>query len=455
MVIWVSWATVTRRAGISLAIAGLWLGGSAAAQAQDTLGRDSSLLPQLREAKQRPLPDRLPEKPSVAPVFTIPVEPLGFTAPSVAYLGFRRSMASLDFLDENRLLFTFRVPGLMRREGGDGEGTDERQIRAVVVALPDGKVEAEALWTLHDQVRYLWMLKDGQFLLRDRDILQQGDAKLEMKPLLQFPGSLFWLELDPTQQFMVTNSREPVAATTAKADDRKPSLLPDAGQADAKPQDPPRTELVLRVLHRESGRVLLVSRVQATVHLPINSDGYLETLRGNGEQWVLNLNYFGGGSRLLGRVDSTCSPGLDFVSQQEVLVTGCTKSEGRKLVAMDIAGRLLWQNSTSASVVWPLLVMGPDGSRLAQETLVATHAVNALEPLNREDVKGQLIRVFDAADGKLALEAQASPALDAGGNVAISPSGRRVAILNAGAIQVFELPASHPVANPSGNQTVH
>ena len=37
-----------------------------------------------------------------------------------------------------------------------------------------------------------------------------------------------------------------------------------------------------------------------------------------------------------------------------------------------------------------------------------------------------------------------SPILDAGGNVAISPSGRRVAVLNGGAIQVFELPAQRP-----------
>ena len=69
-------------------------------------------------------------------------------------------------------------------------------------------------------------------------------------------------------------------------------------------------------------------------------------------------------------------------------------------------------------------------------------------------MKGQLVRVFNAADGKVALEAPASPALDSGGNVAISPAGRRVAILNAGAIQVFDLPAAPPLPD-AGNQTGH
>jgi hypothetical protein len=412
------------------------------------------VLDQSRSAKERSLPVRLPDKPSLPPVFSIPVDPLGFTAPGPIYLGARNSLASLDFLDENRLLFTFRVPGLMRREAGDSAWGDERQIRAVVLALQAGTVEAEALWTVHDRVRYLWMLKDGHFLLRDRDGLEQGDATLELKPFLRFPGPLLWLELDPTEQFLVTNSREPAAAATKPGEVASPATAGASMVAEGqKPGG--QSDLVVRILRRESGQVMLVSRVRSTVHLPINSDGYLESLRANGGQWLLNLSYFSGGSTILGRVDSTCSPAFDFVSQREVLVTACAPAGGRKLVAMGTDGRRLWEDSTSAAAVWPLVVRSPDGSRLARETLAVTHAVNAYSPLDREDVKGQLVRVLDAANGKVALEASASPALDAGGNVAISPSGRRVAVLNAGAIQVFELPAPPPLPDAAGNQAAH
>jgi hypothetical protein len=67
------------------------------------------------------------------------------------------------------------------------------------------------------------------------------------------------------------------------------------------------------------------------------------------------------------------------------------------------------------------------------------------ETLWVKDVRGQVVRVFDAADGKLALEQPVDPVLDAGGNVAISPSGRRVAALNKGAIEVFDLPTPAPL----------
>jgi hypothetical protein len=57
-----------------------------------------------------------------------------------------------------------------------------------------------------------------------------------------------------------------------------------------------------------------------------------------------------------------------------------------------------------------------------------------------------MVEVFDAAGGKLLLQAPANPILDGGGNVAISPSGKRVAILNAGAIDIYEFKQSEPVS---------
>jgi hypothetical protein len=423
-----------------LVMAGLPLCAFTAARAQAGAAflADSS-----RDVKDRLLSDRLPDKPSLPPAFTIPVGPLGFSAPNSDYLQLRWTFVSLDFLDENRLLFTFRVPGLLHRRAGDSDEGDEHQVRAVVLTLPAGTVEAEALWTLYDRARYLWMLKDGHFLLRDRDILEQGDAALGLKPLLQFQGPLLWLGMDPSQKFLVTNSREPASSA------EKPGAVGSPATAQASvvdgPQPAGQPDLVLRVLHRESGQVMLVSRVRSMVHLPINSDGYLESLPGNGDKWVLNMNYFRGGSKILGHFDSNCSPVSDFVSEREVLVTDCIGSGGSGLVAVSTDGRRLWESRTSGESVWPLVVRSPDGLRLVRETLASTHAISASAPLDSDDVKGQLVRVFDAATGKVALETQATPALDAGGNVAVSPSGRRVAVLNAGAIQVFELSPPPPL----------
>jgi len=449
------------RVGLSLAMAAvsLCLLPPACAQAPaDPFSRDPFHADSTRQPKDRPPSDVFLDKPTLPPAFTIPAEPLGFSAPGPIYLGMRNCLASLDFLDENHLLFTFRVPGLIRRQPGDADAEDERHIRAVVLALPDGAVQAEAVWPVHDRLRYLWMLKNGHFLVRDRDGLLEGDATLVLKPFLHFPGPLLSLELDPTQQLMMTNSSEPVASPAAQSGAAKPSNAATSGSdtADTDAQNAAgQPDLVVRILQRSSGQVVLVNRARSIGHLPFNAEGYIESLRGNGGQWLLNLNYFSGGTRVLGRVDSGCSPRFDFVSQQELLITVCAPAGADKLVAMSTDGRRLWDALTSDTSVWPLVVMAPDGSRLARETLATTHPVTSYSPLDRDDIKGQMVHVFDAADGKLELAAPASPPLDAGGNVAISPSGRRVAVINAGAIQVFELPAAPPLTSAAADQPAH
>ena len=421
--------------------------------------------------KERFLVDRFPDKPSLPPVLTIPIEPLGFAPPGAIYLGARNTLASLDFLGENRLLFTFRVPGLLHRDLASSNGSDEREIRAVVLTLPHGAVESEATWTVHDRVRYLWPLNNGRFLLRDRNHLLEGDASLALKPYLDFPGSLLWLELDPGQHFLVTNSLEPVARHAKPGDGSDLGPLsgePTAGsggaggvgggpstaaatitsgQDSAAENDHP--DLVVRILHRESGEVMLVSRARAAVHLPINSTGYLENLRGRGTEWVLNLSYFAGGSKMLGKVDSTCEPDDYFLSEQEILVTTCGSAGETNLVAMTGGGGTLWESQAPPTEVWPQLVVAANGSRLAWETLDTTHPVYSWAPMDSSDITEQSVTVFDAANGDIALVSPVSPILDVGGNVAISPSGRRVALLNDGSIQVFDLPAAPPLPAPA------
>jgi hypothetical protein len=435
-------------AGLGLAATALPLCSQVAGPAQDP-GRFALLA--FGSHKKPAPPDRPPVRSSLPPAFTIPIEPLGFSAPGEFYLGARNTLVSLDFLDEDRLLFTFRVPGLIHRDLTVADPSSERQIRAVILRISQGTVQAEALWTVHDRSRYLWMLDDGQFLFRDRDNLQLGDATLQLKPFLHFPGPVLWVELDPSRKFVVTGSAEP-PGTASKAGDVPSPATAGAALVGEEKQAPSEPDMVLRILRRDSGKVMLVSHIRSAVHLPINGDGYLETLRSRGMAWILNLNYFSGGSTLLGSVESVCSPMLDFVSPREFLATTCGPGGDPRLVAMTTNGHRLWEDPASGSSVWPILVMGPDGSRMARETLMANHSVNASAPLGTDDIKGQAVDVFDAASGKIALRAQASPVFDAGGNVAISPTGRRVAVVMADGIQVFDLPAPPPIPDNVLNQ---
>ena len=401
-------------------------------------------------AKIHDLNGSFPQKPSLPPTWSLSVDSLGFAPPGPLYLGQRNALTSLDFLGENQILFTFRVPALLRRVPG-ADQSDEREIRAVVLDLPSGALDSERSWTVYDRARYLWMLNDGHFLFRVGNDLLEGDATLNLTPLLRFPGPLLTVDMDPGQHYLVTNSREPVrpaaqagaADSPAQRDSSGDGPDEDAGEASTPP------DIVVRIMDLATKRVLLVSRVRNLIRLPINNDGYLGSLRGKGVEWGVDLNHFSGGDTVLGNVKSACMPDLDFISQTELLATACNDNGDDALVAMNTSGQTLWIDLTPDRLIWPLLTMSPDGQRFVRESLYVSHSINAFNPLGSDDIKGQWVKVFDAATGKVVFESPATPILDAGGNVAISPSGRRVAVLNAGAIQIFELPPPAPLAAPA------
>lgn len=437
---------------------GLCLFLAAVASAHAQLGLQLPPLP-TDTGPQPKILDLYREKPSLTPTFTIPAGPLGFALPGEHYLLRRQSLVSLDFLDEDRILFTFRVSRLIQRETDDKSEDEKQQIQALVLSLPSGKIESRASWTVPDRSRYLWMLNDGHFLLRVPEGLDEGDAQLQLKPYLRSPGRLLWIEMDPREQVVITNSLEP-ATEAQKAGESGSSLMepPTTAAGGQKPSE--QLVLVARTQRRTTGEVIRVSRVpwtDQTADWPMNSEGYLENSQDGANRWLFKLNYFAGGGRALGHIESTCPPKYNFVSESELLLTTCDPYSGWKLSARLTNGDSLWEARVAANAVWPLLVMAPNGSRVAREALLLRRSVDHYKRmLDARDFEGQIVRVFDAAHGKIELEAPLTPILDGGGNVAFSPSGQRIAILNAGAIQSFNCPRRrHPDAAEEGATARH
>ena len=247
--------------------------------------------------KKRKIPDPLPSRPNLSPAFSIPVNPFGFGPPGSTYLGRHYALLSLDFLDENRLLFSFRAPGLLHRDVANDASTEIRQMRAVVVTLPDGKVESKALWTVPDLERYVWPLSGGRFLLRNRDGLQIGRQHTRDRAFLSFPGHFCFPRFILSHKLFRRQYRYRLVRRLGE---------PDCGGRVVNGSNRQRSQVVQRVVDLASGSLIetqpqFVRRTSS----PVTSEGYVAITHDKIDQSVAE-------AASLFRRESTRFPGLTW-----------------------------------------------------------------------------------------------------------------------------------------------
>src|ERR1700761_6013139 len=141
------------------------------------------------------------------PTARIEIAPFGYMAPSRFYLTARLSSVSLDFIDNEHLLFTFRESGLMQRLPEDSKDDEDQVIHALVLEIATGKVMQENKWRMHDRQHYLWAIGQGKFLVRQRNALYLTDSRLELRPYMQFSTPLQELMVSPDRKLLMIEAQ--------------------------------------------------------------------------------------------------------------------------------------------------------------------------------------------------------------------------------------------------------
>lgn len=380
-----------------------------------------------------------PTPPPLQPATRIEVAPLGYLPPGSFYLTYRLSSAALGFFDEDHLLFTFRVGGLLKRSPDDPLDDDDQQIRAVVLDLRSGKVLNQAEWREHDRTAYLWPYSDGRFLVRVRDSLFLTDASLQLRPFLELSAGLRSVQVSPDRSLTVVETDEPEKAPPVDGDTR--------ALGSGKP-------VKVMVLRSGTNKVIAESHAPAPAYIPLLGSGLLETLQGAAPgTWAVRLVPFHGSPHILTELKTACRPTPTALSADVALVVGCylDGNDDHPIIAVSADGQQLWRTRWLNKYVWGWFTPAENGSRFVYESLVVNRPISTFDALYPEDIQAQLAGVYDTETGKLVLVKDASPVLTAGQNVALSPSGLRFAILRDGAIEIYDLPPAEKA--PQSDET--
>jgi hypothetical protein len=375
------------------------------------------------------------------PAVRIPVQSLGYRSPGKLYLLARYTSSSLDFLDSTHLLLTFRRPRLIaRKEGSDGL---DQVIQAEVLELPTGKVVAEDQWLMHDRERYLWRLADNKIMLRIESYLYETDSNLHLKPLYKSPTDLEAVETSPDGRLLVVESA--LEKHTPEEHERLAKRAALVGDR------PPAEDVQIRMMRLDQRKLMLSARADVAGELPATVDGFF-TQQKVGDSWNVWFKRYdepqsAGKGENVAQFESSCEPAAKVLNEQAVLILSCRPGhDDRFVAAYSLDRHKLWDGRWQSNFTWPAFRMAQNGASVAISWLAVNHSVSATAAINDEDVQNQVLSVLDSRTGGLRLALLLKPIVSAGGNFALSADGNRLAVLNQGAIEIYDLPAPPPPA---------
>jgi hypothetical protein len=372
--------------------------------------------------------------PGVDPEERILVGPLGYRPPGALYMLSGKVFSSLDFIDAHHLLFTFHQPRLLQREANPGRSENDQVIRAVVISLPSGEVQASSEWRMHDRSRYLWPVGGGKFLVRQRSAYLLTDASLKLSPYIDVATPVLETEVSPDGRILVIEHE--YERHTAEQHSKLEAEALQYGEP------PPSEDTQITLLNTASREVLGALHTELPIKVPITSAGYVGVKRDQGDAFLVRFMPFVGESVLLGKVASTCTPHETFLNQKALVIESCgPKSTDTFLDVWTTDGKKLWSGRRDGHQVWPTYAYATSGDRFAEGLLQVSHTIDLADSLNDEDVRAQVVQVFDVATGALLMATNASPILTAGQNFALSGDGERLAVLREGAIEIYKVPA--------------
>ena len=372
-------------------------------------------------ASQQPEQKNLASQAPAFPVRSVDLQPFDFRPISPLRSRDGAWHLSIDFLDENRLLATFEGNGVMRRMRNCPKTHDDRMVHAVLLDAKTGAVLKRADWYLHDRRRYLWPLASGKLLLRRADSLYELDGDLREKPVLEHTD-LYWLDITPDGQKVL------VGTVAKKADDK----------ADSKSS--PKFET--RVLDSATWSVIGTFPADRPIPVQATTKGYADVVLKSGWTWLVRFGGQGRGRVPITRVRSTCIPDLNVSSESTLLIGRCTQSQQDYVVSsFTTAGQFLWRRRWQEQLTSPTIRRSNSGARFALASVeVDRQNSTATDEEGGPEVRRHHIEVFNSASGTSALKLETQPAINVGGNFALSPEGATLVLLRDSHLEIYSLP---------------
>jgi hypothetical protein len=339
------------------------------------------------------------------------------------------NVETISYLGPKKLLFTFNPHVLVPRAGTENELPNLHMVRAVLIDLQTMKIVRSIDWRVHDAKQYLWPIGSGSFLVHASDELRMYSSELKPVHRMSLNGPLAFASVAPSGKYFavgIVRERHPenIHRELAAAENREPE-----------------EDVEVKVLDSDFRILVTVMRSSRDVPPVLSDNGEIRIPTIGKNRWRIAEYTWTGQRRILKQVDSACRPEATTIPPDLLFVTGCDHlADGKWYRMLRLNGRLVLKGQSSSTA------RGHAANGMAGSQLFAIGIAELVKPtddsapFHSSDLQNLHVAVYRAESGKKVTGVTLPFPLPARQTFALSPDGRRLAVLVNNQIVFYTLP---------------
>jgi hypothetical protein len=260
------------------------------------------------------------------------------------------------------------------------------------------------------------------------DELRVYGPGLEQRQRIALGGSLAFVRTSPSSTYFaigVFNERH------------NPEIHRQLQEAEGRE---PEEDIEVRVLDSALRPLTKIMRSSRSVFPVLLDDGEVRVVRIGGNQWRIVKYSWAGQRRVLAQAKSSCLPSAQSLPGDLLFVVGCDSQENRWYRVLR-EGKVLLKGASSSEEFEHMASGVGSGNIFAIGIAHAKQSLSLESVFRPSDLESERIVLYSARSGQRIFELKISSAVPAVQTFAISPREEQLAVLMAGQIALYRIPA--------------
>jgi hypothetical protein len=340
--------------------------------------------------------------------------------------------SAISYLGTKELLFTFNPHTLVPRTGTESEFAKLRIIRAVLISVPDKRIEKTINWKVPDDRQYLWRVASDRVLIHVGRELRLYGPGLKEEQKLPLSGPLAFVSASPSAKYFA------VGVIQERHSETVHRQLKDAEEVD------PEEDVEIKVLDSNLHPLATVMRSSRSAPPVLSDNGEIRIVSAGKNRWQIIEETWESQRHLLTQINSACRPETTTLPPELLFVVGCSRqTAGKWYRVLRPDGKPVLRGTSPVAEFEQTAAGVATANAFTIGMAEAAKSIVSDSAFHASDLASERIAVYRAENGGRVFALTITSPVPTVQTFVLSPDGSQLAVMSGEQIAFYEVPTGN------------